>query len=46
MSFHGFVADLLLALIVLHVAAALYHQFVKGDELLWRMLPFGPLPKV
>jgi cytochrome b561 len=45
-SFHGFVADVLIALIVFHVAAALYHQFVKGDGLIWRMLPFGPAPKV
>ena len=40
-SFHGFSADVLLALIIVHVAAALYHQFYKRDGLIWRMLPFG-----
>lgn len=45
-SFHGFSADVLLALIVAHVAAALYHHFVKHDGLVWRMLPFRhPVPR-
>jgi cytochrome b561 len=34
---HGTVAGLLLALILLHAAAALYHQFVRRDKLLARM---------
>lgn len=34
---HGIFARLLLALLVLHIAAALYHQFVRGDRLLSRM---------
>jgi cytochrome b561 len=34
---HGIGARLLLALLVLHVGAALYHQFVRRDGLLWRM---------
>jgi cytochrome b561 len=40
-SFHGFAVDILTGLIVVHVAAALYHHFIKGDGLIWRMLPFG-----
>ncbi|MCA0174962.1 MAG: cytochrome b/b6 domain-containing protein [Proteobacteria bacterium] len=38
---HGLVASLLVLLIVLHVAAALYHQWVRRDHLLARM-GFGP----
>ena len=34
---HAIGARLLLALLVLHVGAALYHQFVRRDGLLWRM---------
>jgi len=34
---HGIGARLLLALIVLHTGAALYHQFVRRDHLLRRM---------
>lgn len=34
---HGLIARVLLALIALHVAAALYHQFVRRDGLLRRM---------
>ena len=34
---HGIVAKLLIALIALHVAAALYHHFVRRDGLLRRM---------
>ncbi len=34
---HGFVAPSLLLLVGLHVAAALYHQFVLKDNLLTRM---------
>ena len=37
---HGFFATLLAALIILHVLAALFHQFVRKDSLFRRML-FG-----
>lgn len=40
-SLHGLTADIFLILIIIHVAAALYHQFIKGDGLIRRMLPFG-----
>jgi cytochrome b561 len=34
---HGVIAPMLALLIVLHVGAALYHQFVLKDNLLSRM---------
>jgi cytochrome b561 len=34
---HGIMSKLLLALLAAHVAAALYHQFVRGDRLMGRM---------
>ncbi|WP_461512371.1 cytochrome b/b6 domain-containing protein [Rhizobium mongolense] len=34
---HGLGARLLVALLVCHAGAALYHQFVRSDELLRRM---------
>ncbi|NWG35517.1 MAG: cytochrome b/b6 domain-containing protein [Chloroflexi bacterium] len=34
---HGLVSTLLVLLIVLHVGAALYHQFIRKDNLLSRM---------
>jgi cytochrome b561 len=37
---HGLLAKLAYALIVLHVAAALRHQFIKRDAVVWRMVPF------
>jgi cytochrome b561 len=37
---HGVNAYAIAGLIVLHVAAALYHQFVRRDVVLKRMLPF------
>jgi cytochrome b561 len=37
---HGLGANLAYALIVLHVAAALRHQFVKRDEVFASMFPF------
>jgi cytochrome b561 len=39
---HGMTALLLLALIGLHVAAALYHHFVRRDEVMAAMLPGMP----
>ncbi|MDP2122878.1 MAG: cytochrome b [Parvibaculum sp.] len=38
---HGINGRLLLALVLIHVAAALYHHFVLKDNVLKRMLPFG-----
>lgn len=38
---HGVVAKLLLLTVLAHVAAALYHQWVRGDRLLSRM-GWGP----
>jgi cytochrome b561 len=35
---HGLIAKALIALVVLHVAAALYHQLVRKDGLLRRMM--------
>ena len=37
---HGLLAKLAYALIVLHVLAALRHQFIKRDEVVSRMIPF------
>lgn len=34
---HGIVARLMLGLLVLHIGAALYHQFIRRDRLLARM---------
>ena len=34
---HGLGARLMLVLFVLHAGAALYHHFIKGDGLIWRM---------
>lgn len=34
---HGIGARVFLALLVLHVGAALYHHFIRRDGLLWRM---------
>jgi cytochrome b561 len=38
---HSVVARLILALLILHVAAALKHHFVDRDDILTRMLPPG-----
>lgn len=38
---HRTLAYALAALIVMHVAAALQHQFIERDGLLWRMWPWG-----
>ena len=37
---HGLLAWLAYATIVLHVAAALKHQFIDRDDVLARMIPF------
>ena len=36
---HKNLAFLLIGLVVLHALAALWHQFIKRDGLLWRMWP-------
>lgn len=38
-EFHGFAATILLALVSIHIIAALYHRFIRGDRVLERMLP-------
>jgi len=41
---HGFVAKLLFGLIALHVVAALFHHFVRNDDVLRTMLPRRRMP--
>ena len=36
---HGLLVNLMIGLVALHVLAALKHQFVSHNGLLWRMLP-------
>ncbi|MEM8771342.1 MAG: cytochrome b/b6 domain-containing protein [Pseudomonadota bacterium] len=38
-SAHGFTADVILVLLILHAAAALYHQFVRRETVILRMMP-------
>lgn len=38
---HGILASVLVAVVVLHIAAALKHHFVLKDDVLRRMLPVG-----
>ncbi|PDT80978.1 cytochrome b [Sinorhizobium sp. BJ1] len=38
---HALLAYVMLALVAIHAAAALYHQFVRGDAVLIRMLRSG-----
>ncbi len=38
-DYHGLLVYTLFALIALHVAAALWHQFIRKDHLLLRMMP-------
>ena len=40
---HEILANALILLVCVHVAAALYHHFVRRDAVLWRML--GPKPR-
>ena len=40
---HGTLAWIVASLLVLHVGAALNHQFRKRDQVLWRMAPFKAL---
>jgi cytochrome b561 len=39
---HEVLANVLIALAAVHVAAALYHHFVRRDAVLWRMLGLKP----
>jgi cytochrome b561 len=41
---HDSGAKLAYGLIVLHIGAALRHQFIKRDEVFWRMFPFVSRP--
>lgn len=45
-SFHGIMAWAILALIALHVLAALKHHFINKDNVLTRMIPFTVLALV
>jgi cytochrome b561 len=38
-TLHRWVGFLVIALVVVHVGAALYHYFIRGDEVVKRMLP-------
>ena len=38
-TIHRWVGWLLIALVLMHVGAALYHQFIRRDSVLKRMLP-------
>jgi len=37
--FHSMMAYALIALVAMHIAASLYHHFLRGDNVLRRMLP-------
>jgi cytochrome b561 len=39
LAIHEVVAWVLIALVALHAAAALFHYFIRGDSILQRMLP-------
>jgi len=39
-QFHAFFTEVMIALIILHVVAALYHQFIRRDNLLLKMFNF------
>jgi cytochrome b561 len=38
-AIHRWVGWLLIILVLMHVSAALYHHFIRGDKVLQRMLP-------
>jgi cytochrome b561 len=38
-TWHGFVANILIMVVLLHSAAALFHHYVMGDGVLRRMWP-------
>ncbi len=39
-QFHEFFTEVIIALVIIHVVAALYHQFIRRDNLLLKMLKF------
>ncbi|OUR95156.1 hypothetical protein A9Q81_13740 [Gammaproteobacteria bacterium 42_54_T18] len=39
-QFHEFFTEVMIVLVVIHVVAALYHQFIRRDNLLLKMLTF------
>jgi cytochrome b561 len=39
-SIHSIGAWILIGLLVLHIAAALFHQFIRRDEVMYHMVPF------
>lgn len=41
---HGSLAWLLAGVLIVHVSAALWHHAVRGDDVLWRMLPLVRRP--
>lgn len=43
-SIHGYLAYALFTLAGMHAVAALWHQFVRHDGVLWRMWPIGKRP--
>ena len=45
MPFHSIVSYAGLCLVALHVSAALYHHFWRGDQILARMLPRKVIPE-
>jgi cytochrome b561 len=38
---HGYLVYVLMGFVALHFLAALWHQFIRKDGLMWRMLPGG-----
>lgn len=40
-AFHRLAGFLLIILVAMHVSAALFHHFIRGDNVLRRMLPLG-----
>ena len=36
---HGLIGNVMIALVTIHILAALYHQFVKRDHLIARLMP-------
>lgn len=42
---HGIAAFVLLGLLAMHVAAALFHYVIRKDGVLLRMIPWLPLPR-
>ncbi len=43
-TIHNYAAYMLMALIPLHISAALFHRYVRHDDVLYHMLPFTRKP--